>query len=106
MSRARNAWAINRPEVALHWFAKPGGQSDNFDMFPELDRIRCPTLVIGGEDDPMHPIERQIDLAATLPPHLVQFERFAAGMASCPTRPSGQWPCCGNLSCDARLTRC
>jgi pimeloyl-ACP methyl ester carboxylesterase len=61
MSRARNAWAINRPEVALHWFAKPGGQSDNFDMFPELDRIRCPTLVIGGEDDPMHPIERQID---------------------------------------------
>jgi proline iminopeptidase len=77
MSRARNAWAIRRPEVALHWFAKPDGESDNFDMFPELDRIRCPTLVIGGEDDPMHPIERQVDLAATLPPHLVTFERFA-----------------------------
>ena len=46
-------------------------------MFPELDRIRCPTLVIGGEDDPMHPIESQADLAAALPPHLVQFERFA-----------------------------
>jgi pimeloyl-ACP methyl ester carboxylesterase len=69
--------AINRPEVALHWFAKPGGESDTFNMFPELDRIRCPTLVIGGEDDPMHPIESQADLAATLPPHLVQFERFA-----------------------------
>jgi pimeloyl-ACP methyl ester carboxylesterase len=69
--------AINRPEVALHWFAKPGGESDTFDMFPELDRIRCPTLVIGGEDDPMHPIESQADLAAALPPHLVQFERFA-----------------------------
>jgi pimeloyl-ACP methyl ester carboxylesterase len=77
MSRTRNAWAISRPEVALHWFAKPGGQNDNFDMFPELDRVRCPTLVIGGEDDPMHPIERQVDLAASLPPHLVQFERFA-----------------------------
>jgi proline iminopeptidase len=69
--------AINRPEVALHWIAKPGGESDTFDMFPELDRIRCPTLVIGGEDDPMHPIESQADLAAALPPHLVQFERFA-----------------------------
>ncbi len=69
--------AINRPEVALHWIAKPCGESDTFDMFPELDRIRCPTLVIGGEDDPMHPIESQADLAAALPPHLVQFERFA-----------------------------
>jgi proline iminopeptidase len=69
--------AISRPEVALHWFAKPGGESDTFNMFPELDRIRCPTLVIGGEDDPMHPIESQTDLAAALPPHLVQFERFA-----------------------------
>ena len=69
--------AISRPEVALHWFAKPGGESDTFDMFPELDRIRCPTLVIGGEDDPMHPIESQADIAAALPPSLVQFERFA-----------------------------
>ena len=60
--------AINRPEVALHWFAKPGGESDTFNMFPELDRIQCPTLVIGGEDDPMHPIESQADIAAALPP--------------------------------------
>jgi len=69
--------AVSRPEVGLHWFAKPGGESDTFDMFPQLDRIRCPTLVIGGEDDPMHPIESQADLAAALPAHLVQFERFA-----------------------------
>jgi proline iminopeptidase len=69
--------AINRPEVALHWFAKPGGESDTFNMFPELDRIQCPTLVIGGEDDPMHPIESQADITAALPPSLVQFERFA-----------------------------
>jgi proline iminopeptidase len=69
--------AVNRPEVALHWFARPGGESDTFDMFPDLDRIQCPTLVLGGEDDPMHPIESQADIAAALPPHLVQFERFA-----------------------------
>jgi pimeloyl-ACP methyl ester carboxylesterase len=46
-------------------------------MFADLDRIQCPTLVRGGEDDPIHPIESQADIAAALPPHLVQFERFA-----------------------------
>jgi pimeloyl-ACP methyl ester carboxylesterase len=69
--------AVSPPEVGLHWFARPGGESDRFDIFPELDRIRCPTLVIGGEDDPMHPIESQADIAAALPAHLVQLERFA-----------------------------
>ena len=44
---------VGRPEV-LRWFTKPG-----------------------GEDGPVHPIESQADLAAALPPHLVQFERFA-----------------------------
>jgi pimeloyl-ACP methyl ester carboxylesterase len=69
--------AINRPEAALHWFARPGGESDTFNLLPDLGRIRCPTLVLGGEDDPMHPIESQADIAAALPSHLVQFERFA-----------------------------
>jgi len=69
--------AVNRPAVGLHWFARPGGESDMFDLFPDLDGIQCPTLVLGGEDDPMHPIESQADIAAALPPHLVQFERFA-----------------------------
>ena len=32
---------------------------------------------MGGDDDPMHPIESQADIAAALPAHLVQFERFA-----------------------------
>src|SRR3954468_17032436 len=99
MSRARNAWAINRPEVALHWFAKPGGESDTFNMFPELDRIRCPTLVIGGEDDPMHPIESS-------PISLQRYRRAScssnglriAGTAWCPTRLNGRWHCSGNSS--------
>jgi proline iminopeptidase len=45
-------------------------------MFPNLGHIQCPTLVLGGEDDPMIPIECQADIAAALPAHLVQFERF------------------------------
>jgi len=40
---------VGRPEV-LRWFTKPGGESQTFDLFPDLHRIRCPTLVMGGED--------------------------------------------------------
>src|SRR5258708_8030769 len=67
--------AVNRSEV-LQWFTKPGGESHTFNMFPELGHIQCPTLVLGGEDDPIHPIESQADIAAALPAHLVRFERF------------------------------
>jgi pimeloyl-ACP methyl ester carboxylesterase len=35
-----------------------------------------PTLVLGGEEDPMIPIEAQQDIVAALPAHLVRFERF------------------------------
>jgi proline iminopeptidase len=79
--------AISRPEV-LHWFTRPGGESHTFNMLPELGRISCPTLVLGGEDDPMHPIECQADIAAALPPQLTQFERFAnCGHAVIPDAP-------------------
>jgi proline iminopeptidase len=79
--------AISRSEVR-HWFVRPGGESHTFDMIPDLGRIACPTLVLGGEDDPMHPIESQADIAAALPPHLVQFERFAnCGHAVIPDAP-------------------
>ena len=79
---------VVKPEVGLRWFAKPDGESHSFNMFPDLHRIRCPTLVLGGEDDPMHPIESQADIAAALPAHLVQFERFAnCGHAVVPDAP-------------------
>ena len=79
--------AVSRPEV-LQWFTRPGGESHSFNFFPDLHRIQCPTLVLGGEDDPMLPIECQADLAAALPGHLVQFERFAnCGHAVVPDAP-------------------
>ena len=79
---------VGKPQVGLHWFSRPGGESHSFNMFPDLDRIQCPTLVLGGEDDPMHPIESQADIAAALPPHLVRFERFAGcGHAVVPDAP-------------------
>jgi pimeloyl-ACP methyl ester carboxylesterase len=79
---------VGKPEVGLRWFAKPGGESHTFNMFPDLHRIQCPTLVLGGEDDPMHPIESQADIATALPAQLVQFERFAnCGHAVVPDAP-------------------
>ena len=67
--------AIRRAEVN-HWFARPGGEGRTFNFFPALSRIQCPTLVLGGEEDPMLPIECQEDLVAALPAQLVRFERF------------------------------
>jgi pimeloyl-ACP methyl ester carboxylesterase len=83
---------VSRSDV-LFWFTRPGGESHSFNLFPDLHRIRCPTLVLGGEDDPMHPIESQADIAAALPPHLVQFERFAdCGHAAVPDAPERAMP--------------
>lgn len=67
--------AILHPEVNL-WFTRPGGEGRSFNLFPILGRIQCPTLVLGGEEDPMTPIACQKDVAAALPSHLVRFERF------------------------------
>ena len=47
------------------------------DLRPHVGRIECPTLLLGGELDPIVPIEETEDLAARLDPTLVRFERFA-----------------------------
>jgi proline iminopeptidase len=38
--------------------------------------VRCPTLVLAGDRDPIVPIALSETMAACLPPHLVRFERF------------------------------
>lgn len=65
--------SVLRAEVLFHFFRHgwPG-----FDFLPELSRICCPTLVLGGEEDPTTPIEDQEDIAAAIRPDLVQFQRF------------------------------
>lgn len=42
-----------------------------------LADVRCPVLVLGGEDDPACPIEDQVDIVSALPDHLVECYRFA-----------------------------
>ena len=72
----------------LHWFTLPDGEDHTFNLLPALPRVQCPTLVMGGEDDPMTPIECQADIVAALPAHLVRFERFAnCGHAVLPDAP-------------------
>jgi len=44
--------AIERPEVALHFFAD---EMARMDMRAEIANIRCPTLVVGGTIDPVTP---------------------------------------------------
>ena len=70
------ARTIARPEVLQH-FTQPGGEGLTFNILGDLKRIKCPTLVLGGDDDPMTPIECQIEIAEAIPRHLVQFRRWA-----------------------------
>ena len=84
-SRAIRTWrgAPSAGRRCCNGSRRPGGESHSFNFFPDLHRIQCPTLVLGGEDDPIHPIESQADIAAALPPHLVRFERFADCRHAC-----------------------
>ena len=64
----------NTSRLQLHYFEHDGATAN---FLAELGRIQCPTLVMGGEDDPICPIEDMAETAAALPPDLVRFERFA-----------------------------
>ena len=47
------------------------------DLTPRLGSIRCPTLIVIGEDDPACPIEAAVEMAALLPAQLVRIERIS-----------------------------
>ncbi len=70
------ARAVINPDVLGHFFGVHG-EGRRFDFLPALSRIRCPTLVMAGEIDPVTPVEQAEDLVAALPSGLVRFERFA-----------------------------
>lgn len=68
---SRTIWNF---EVMYHFGA---GEDLSFDLLADLHRVRCPTLVLGGEQDPITPIDDQADIAAAIPSQYVRFERFA-----------------------------
>jgi pimeloyl-ACP methyl ester carboxylesterase len=65
---------LNREVTA--WFNRPEGEGRTFDLLPQLRRIECPTLVIGGLLDPMAPIECQRDIASAVQPSLLTYREF------------------------------
>ncbi len=65
---------IERPEVGHHFAAD---EMQRFDLRPYLGRITCPTLVLGGDLDPVCPIEGLEEIANGIPDDLVRFERFS-----------------------------
>jgi proline iminopeptidase len=67
--------AVVNGDVTLEYL-KPGGEAQRLDFVDALGTVECPTLVMGGEDDPVVPIEDMADIAAALPQHLAGFERI------------------------------
>jgi pimeloyl-ACP methyl ester carboxylesterase len=53
------------------------GERETMNFLADLHRIKCPTLVMVGEDDPMTPMPYAEEIVAALPSELVQYERFA-----------------------------
>jgi pimeloyl-ACP methyl ester carboxylesterase len=68
------ARTIRHDAVSFHYAASDHGET-KLDFRDALARIQCPTLVIGGEDDPITPISRSELIAACLPQHLVRLVR-------------------------------
>lgn len=64
-------------DAMVPFFERPGGEGAVFDLCSQLTVIRCPTLVIGGEEDPITPISELQQIANALPSGLTRFERFA-----------------------------
>ncbi len=71
---AFSARAIQRPEVAIHFFAD---EMKRMDMRAEIAAIPCPTLVMGGDLDPVTPPICAQEIAKAIGPN-AQLEMFAA----------------------------
>lgn len=58
-------------EVMAHFVTS---EMQTMDLRAGLSKARCPVLVVGGELDPVCPIESNREVAGALPEDLVQFE--------------------------------
>jgi pimeloyl-ACP methyl ester carboxylesterase len=68
--------AVVNDAVAI-WFNGPRNEHGRMDFRADLQRVRCPVLILAGDRDPITPISFSETIAACLPQHLVRFERFA-----------------------------
>ncbi len=68
-----NRTVMNEP-LALAFFA---GEARTFNLLPELRKIRCPTLITAGEDDPITPLADAEDIAAAMNPEMARLRKFS-----------------------------
>ncbi|HEX4509529.1 MAG TPA: alpha/beta hydrolase [Burkholderiaceae bacterium] len=54
-------------------YASAAGEQQRMDLLPGLANVRCPVLVLAGEEDPVCPVADARDIAAALPPPWGQF---------------------------------
>ena len=55
-------------------FFKAGGERWSMDFRAGLARVRCPTLVLAGDRDPVTPLADAEEIVASLPADLVRYE--------------------------------
>jgi len=55
---------IRSPELISHWF--PEAQR-TLDLRPDLHAVRCPTLVLVGEHDPLNPPALAMEIVDAIP---------------------------------------
>jgi pimeloyl-ACP methyl ester carboxylesterase len=58
------ARVVQRPEVGIHFW---GGELTRFDLTAEAATVECPTLILGGDLDPITTAADLEDLAAAIP---------------------------------------
>ena len=63
------------PAMLTHFF-RANGEGFRFDFRDRLNLVRCPTLVLAGDLDPVTPLADADDIVAGLPSVLVRYERF------------------------------
>jgi len=82
--------AVRNPAMRLVFFE---AELARLDLLRQLHLIKCPTLLVAGEDDPITPMADMEEIAAAMRPELVRLERFAdAGHAVFRDRPEAFFP--------------
>jgi proline-specific peptidase len=62
---------IETPDVGLHWFPEA---LRTLDLRPDLQAVRCPTLVLVGEHDPLNPPALGAEIVEAIPSGRARFE--------------------------------
>lgn len=71
-----SSFGPRRTWMNLHVIVHFNDAFSDLDLRDELGAVRCPTLVLVGEDDPMTPVEGSEEIVRHLPDGLARLERF------------------------------